>query len=358
MKKLVYLAILLCAALVSCESSDTAKKAGAIGISVDSEVIKADGKDIAEIRVTLLDKNGENIDITSEAEIYCEGNDLPLSSPLFTTEEAGEYTFYAIYGFEISENIEVKAVRGVRDLPSDTDPQGTSFRQRMILLQHTGTACPNCPKLMTPLKYLSEDEAYNTKYHHVASHSYNEDDPAYSEAATTLSNYVLGVKYYPWLTANLSTEYTDNYNALPAFIDKYYEEKAVAGVSAAVSFTDGDVNANVSLKAGEGGKYRMAVWLLEDDIYGAQSSADASWQNIHENCLRQMYGDTRTECVYGKNLGDLQKGEVVDFIVSFDLEDNWKGENCKVIVIAVNAERELLTCAVCPVGESVGYEYL
>jgi len=358
MKKMVYLTILLCAALVSCESSDTTKKEGAIGITVDSDVIKADGKDIAEIRVTLLDKNGENIDITSEAEIYCEGSDLPLSSPLFKTETAGEYTFYAIYGFEISENIAVKAVNGVRDLPADTDPQGTSFRQRMILLQHTGTSCPNCPKLMTPLKYLSEDEAYNTKYHHVASHSYNKDDPAYSEAATTLSNHVLGVRYYPWLTANLSTEYTDNYNALPAFVDKYYEEKAVAGVSAAVSFTDGDVNTNVSLKAGEDGKYRMAVWLLEDGIYGAQSSADASWQNTHENCLRKMYGDTRTECVYGKNLGDLQKGEEVDFIVSFDLEDNWKGENCKVIVIAVNAERELITCAVCPVGESVGYEYL
>lgn len=359
MKKLFCLMALVSAVLISCEPSDKPKdKEGVIAISVDNAVIKADGRYGAELKVTILDTKGETIDITSEADIYCEGDDLPLDNPVFTTTKPGEYSFYAVYGFEISENITVKAVDGVMDLPADTDPKGTSFRQRMILLQHTGTACPNCPKLMTPLKYLSEDESYNKKYHHVASHSYNVDDPAYSDDATLLSNTVLGVKYYPWLTANLTTEYTQDYSDLPSFVDKYYREEAVAGVSASVSFTDGDVNANVSLKAGEDGRYRIAVWLLEDGIYGAQSSADASWQNTHENCLRKMHGETRTECVYGKNLGDLQKGEAVDFIVSFDLESNWKGEHCKVMVIAVNADRELITSAVCPVGGSVGYEYM
>lgn len=357
MKKIICLIVLLSSVLVSCETSETIKE-GAIEISVSNAVIKTDGKYAAEIKVTIMDEAGETIDVTSEAEIYCEGNDSPLNSPLFTTETPGEYSLYAVYGFEISETVVVKAVDGVMDLPEDSDPDGTSFRQRMILLQHTGTECPNCPKLMTPLKYLSEDEEYNTKYHHVASHSYNVSDPAYSDDATVLSNNVLGVRSYPWLTANLTAEYTLDYDGLSAFVDKYYSEEASAGVSASVSYTDGDVNANVSLKAGENGKYRIAVWLLEDGIYGAQSAADASWQNTHENCLRKMYGESRTECVYGKNLGEMQKGDSVDFIVSFDLEDNWKGEHCKVLVIAVDADRELITCAVCQVGESVGYEYL
>ena len=357
MKKCVFLLMMLSAILCGCESSETIKE-GVIAIAADNHVIKADGKYSAEIRVTILNSKGENEDITAEAEIYREGHDTPLDSPIFTTTQPGEYAFYAVYGFEISETIVVKAVDGVQNLPNDTDPSGTSFRQRMLLLQHTGTACPNCPKLMTPLRDLSEDEAYNAKYHHVASHSYNVDDPAYSDDAALLSNNVLGVRNYPWLTANLTTEYTLDYTSLPSFVDEHYRENASAGVSAAVSYTDGDVNANVSLKAGQDGKYRMAVWLLEDGIYGAQSSADASWQNTHENCLRKMHGDSRTECVYGKNLGEMKKGESVDFIVSFDLDGNWKGEHCKVMVIAVNADRELITCAVCPVGETVGYEYL
>lgn len=351
--------MIMSAVFFGCESSENTKeKEGSIGISVDNTVIKADGEYGAEIKVTLLDSKGETADITSEVEIYCEGVSTPLGNPVFTTTEPGEYSFYAVYGFEISETIVVKAVDGVMDLPEDTDPDGTSFRQRMLLLQHTGTACPNCPKLMTPLRDLSENESYNTKYHHVASHSYNVDDPAYSDDATVLSNNVLGVRSYPWLTANLTSEYTLDYTDLTSFVDKYYDGNASAGVSASVSFTDGDVNANVSLKAGENGKYRLAVWLLEDGVYGLQSSADASWQNTHENCLRKMYGETRTECVYGKNLGDMQKGEAVDFIVSFDLEGSWSGDHCKVMVIATDAERELITCTVCPVGGSVGYEYL
>lgn len=349
--------IILSAVLSGCESSETIKD-GVISISVDRTVIKTDGKYGARLTVNVMDEKGEYIDITSEAEIYCEGNDTPLKNPLFTTTQAGDYAFYAVYGFEISETIAVKAVDGVMDLPEDKDVKGTSFRQRMLLLQHTGTACPNCPKLMTPLRDLSEDEAYNTRYHHVASHSYNEDDPAYSSDAALLSNSVLGVRNYPWITANLTTEYTLDYSALPAFVDKYHIEEASAAVSASVSFTDGDVNANVSLKAGQDGKFRLAVWLLEDGIYGAQSSADASWQNTHGNCLRKMYGGSRTECVYGRNLGEMKKGESADFIVSFELDKNWKGEHCKVMVIAVNADHELVTCAVCPVGESVGYEYL
>ena len=115
----------------------------------------------------------------------------------------------------------------------------------------------------------------------------------------------------------------------------------------------------MSLKAGKSGKYRVAAWLLEDNIRAAQSGADASWQNVHENCLRKMYGSNKTECIYGINKGQLQAGEEADFLVAFDLEDNWKGQNCKVFVIAVDAETyELLNCAVCPVGEAVSYEYV
>ena len=73
-------------------------------------------------------------------------------------------------------------------LPADPKPASISFSHRILLVQHTGTYCPNCPRLMTSLKELALDETYAAKYHHVAAHSYNESgDLAYSEAAKNLS---------------------------------------------------------------------------------------------------------------------------------------------------------------------------
>ena len=39
------------------------------------------------------------------------------------------------------------------------DPQegSTSFQHRIMLLQHTGTYCPNCPTLMSSLKEVAEE---------------------------------------------------------------------------------------------------------------------------------------------------------------------------------------------------------
>lgn len=358
MKRLFFLFLILSPVLFGCERQETQDKPeGTISLYVDNPVILADGSYAANLTVTIMDKTGEEIDVTADVEIFCEGSDDPIASPAFTTTEAGSYTFYAISGFEISNNVIVRAVKGEFQLPQDPNPSAMEFKHRMLLLQHTGTECPNCPRLMTQLRYLSNDEEYNTLYHHVASHSYNQNDPAYTSDAASLSKN-FNVSYYPWLTYNLTSAAEMEFDKIRTSIDAMKQESAVAGLSAAVDHDEEGVYANVSLKAGKAGKYRVAAWLLEDNIRAAQSGADASWQNVHENCLRKMYGSNKTECIYGISKGQLQAGDEVDFLVAFDLEDNWKGQNCKVFVIAVDAETyELLNCTVCPVGETVSYEY-
>ena len=96
----------------------------------------------------------------------------------------------------------------IPELPADPQPDNISFAHRIMLLQHTGTYCPNCPKLMESLKALSENQAYADKYQHVAAHSYNADgDPAYSQAAANLSQAFCS-GYYPELTFNLTRRNT------------------------------------------------------------------------------------------------------------------------------------------------------
>ncbi|MBO5709137.1 MAG: Omp28-related outer membrane protein [Bacteroidales bacterium] len=369
MKKLFYLTI---AALMmgACQGTadpeqenqkdNTSDLEGAITLYAEKGVIKADGVYSSKLTVILLDRRGEEHDVTDDVEIYCEGNDAPLSGSDFKTETEGEYVLYAMRGFDISNSVTVRAVNGVPELPADQDAANTAFAHRMLLLQHTGSECPNCPALMDILKRLSENDAYKDLYYHVASHSYNESDAAYSSAAQTLSKAMNLTGNYPMVTYNLTTEngfFEENIKETLLSLSK---ESAEAGIAAS-SVVDGDkVRVNINIKSAVDSKYRVAVWVLEDNIHSPQSGATASWHNMHSNCLRYMYGDEKTECIYGKNLGLVKAGESKDIIAAFNLDQEWVKENCKLMIIAVSANDDyhLANCTNCPIEGTVSYDYL
>lgn len=334
---------------------------GNISLSTEREVIKADGEYSTKLTVMLRDKRGIEHDVTSEVEIYCEGIDQPLESSDFKTSVEGDYVFYAIRGFYISNEVSVKAVKGVPDLPADEAAANMSFLHRIMLLQHTGDTCPNCPKLMNILKRLADDDEYNSFYHHVASHSYNDYDPAGSAAARSLSKDMNPTRNYPMLTYNLKPDedYPDEATIKKNIMD-LHKDVADAGISASAALVGNNVYANISVKSAVTAKYRVAVWILEDNVHATQSGADASWQNIHENCLRLMNGNTKNECIYGKHIGVIEAGETSEIIAAMELEDGWIAENCKLIILAVSGDGDydLVNCTVCHLDSSVSYEYL
>jgi hypothetical protein len=245
-------------------------------------------------------------------------------------------------------------------LPADPQPENTSFVHRIMLLQHTGTACPNCPRLMVSLKELAEDKDYAEKYQHVASHSYNTDDPAYSKAASQISGQS---RAYPDLSFNLGAESTGNDTSLPTikeYIDRLHKDAADVGIAASAGIEGKTVTVNVQIKAAVENNYRVAAWILEDDIEAEQDGAVAPWQNIHENALRAFSGNSLNMGVYGERLGDLKAGETAEKVLAIVLEDGWKAENCKVLVIANSSDQgryDLANCIICPIGGSVTYDY-
>lgn len=249
-------------------------------------------------------------------------------------------------------------------LPDDPQESSTSFRHRIMLLQHTGTYCPNCPRLMTSLKELSEDKAYNDLYHHVASHSYNENgDAAYSEAASKLSQAFCS-GFYPDLTFNLTKESigtTTEADAIRAKIDALHKDSAVAGIAAATRLEDNSILVNAEIKSAAEGIYRIAVWLLEDNIESEQEGATDEWQHIHSNAVRAMAGGTLNLRIYGNKLPPLGPGEKAGQFFKIDLEDDWNTANCKVFILVNAADKDgkydLVNCAVCPVNGSIVYDY-
>lgn len=333
---------------------------GVITLHADKDLIKADGTYASNLTVMLTDSHGVQHDVTSDVEIYCEGQDLPISNPVFTTSEEGEYVFYAMRGFDISNSVTVRSVKGMPDLPSDPQASNTSFSHRMLLVQHTGSECPNCPGMMDILKHIADDDEYNTLYHHVASHSYNASDAAYSAAAQTLSKTFNTTKNYPMVTYNLTTEFGYIEEEIKSNLIKYGKETADAGISATSAVVGNKVCVNVSLKSAVDAKYRVAVWLLEDNIHSPQSGATSSWHNTHSNCLRYMYGEQRTECIYGKPIGMVEAGKTADHLAAFELDPSWVVENCKLMIIAVEAGGEygLVNCTYCPLDGSVTYDYI
>lgn len=245
-------------------------------------------------------------------------------------------------------------------LPADPQPDNTSFDHRIMLLQHTGTACPNCPCLMVSLRELASDKDYADKYQHVASHSYNTDDPAYSKAASQISGQS---RAYPDLSFNLGAESTGNDTSLPTikrYIDYLHKDAADVGIAASAALKGNIVTVNVQIKAAVDNNYRVTAWLLEDDIEAQQDGATEEWMHTHENALRAFSGTSLNMGVYGERLGDLRAGETAEKVLTITVEDGWKAENSKVLVIAnssVEGRYDLANCAICPIGGSVSYDY-
>ena len=252
----------------------------------------------------------------------------------------------------------------VPELPTDPQPASTSFNHRIVLLQHTGTYCSNCPNLMTSLKALSELDEYAGKYQHVAAHSYNCDgDPAYSQAAVNLSQAFCS-GYYPELTFNLTRENTGTslaVSTITGIINQLHKESADVGIAAAAGLSDNAVGVNVQIKAAEAGQYRIAVWVLEDGIRGKQEGATEDWMNTHENAIRAMAGNTLNLRIYGEKMGELQPGQTAEKSFSIALDEAWKAENCKVLVVVnvagSDGRYDLANCALCPIGGVVTYDY-
>ena len=337
---------------------------GEISLTSDVDQLRSDGVDAVTFKVSVTDAQGAVHDVTEHAEIYLNFEKKPLAANVFTTQKEGEYVFYAVYGLKVSQDVVITAINDVPELPADPQESNVSFRHRMLLVQHTGATCSNCPRMMESLRTLSQDEAYNSLYHHVASHSYNggEADAAYSEAARDLSMAYNLTGLYPMLTFNLtSVSVGTDLQEIKTQIDQLKKDKADVGIAAAASITGEDVIVNVEIKAAKANNYRVAAWLLEDDIYSLQSGMYESWHNTHENALRYAAGKASQLSFVGDRLGELKAGEKAGKVFVLPVDETWVKENCEVLVIVTSADEngnyDIANCALCQIGDTVSYDY-
>lgn len=335
---------------------------GTLVIDADRFEIVADGKDAAQITVEYDGKA-----VTDGVSFYDAATNVPVSvkSMRFTTRTVGEHRFYATYSGAKSNALSINAVEyAAPEVPADPDPSKTSFRKRVLLTQFTSTGCTFCPIVVGLLRELSQDAGYSDRFVLAASHAdmngyQNGDDPAsYSGVSSFMGAFdILG---YPTLTADLG-DMLDAYDIskLKALVDGYYGDgTAAAGISVASAVNGNTVVVRAAVKAGEAGTYRIGAWLLEDGIYGKQTSAPDESYNTHNNCIRALDAGTS---YMGHPVGKLASGGVADHIFTFKNNDSeWNLDKCKVLVYVTSSTGNIQivnNALTVPVGKSAGYEY-
>ena len=310
-----------------------------------------------EFTVTAAD----GTDLTAEAVIYDKSHDYVVVDNPFIPTTDGEYQFYAVVGNIITPSIKVNVVPTIPALPEDAQPENTVFNHRILLVDHTGNTCGYCPHMMKALKNVAETGDYHSKYYEAMSHTYSNGDPAYSGAASVVSNHH-GVTNYPTLTYNFyhSTQSSYNDAHIMGQIDALWKaEGADVGIAAAASLAAKSVIVNTEVKAAVDGEYRITAWLLEDGIYAKQTNATEEWMNTHDNAIRQR---VTSDEISGIDLGALTAGQTKSMALTLNIIGNkWNRDNLKVMVI-VSAKNdkgkfEVANVAICPMNDVVTYDY-
>ena len=310
-----------------------------------------------EFTVTAADGS----DLTAEAVIYDKSHDYTVVENPFTPNMDGDYEFYAVVGSIITNTVKVSVVPTIPALPDDAQPENTVFNHRILLVDHTGNTCGYCPHMMEALKTVSETGDYHSKYYEAIAHTYSNGDPAFSGAASVVSNHH-GVSSYPTLTYNFYHTTQSSYNDahIMGQIDALWKaEGADAGIVAAASLASKSVIVNTEVKAAVANDYRITAWLLEDGIYAKQTNATEEWMNTHNNAIRQRVS---SDDISGVDLGTIAAGETKSTALTLNIVGNkWNRDNLKVMVIvsAKNAKGqfEVANVAICPMNDVVTYDY-
>lgn len=344
---------------------------GELVLTATKSFISADGQDATVFTVTK-----GNTDVTAEATIYKE-NEV-YSSTSFSTATAGDYVFFASYEGEISKKITIRATEGgTSGVPADPNPdQFDGFKQRVVAIQSTGLGCGFCPMMIASIEdYQKTDE--NTIF--VAAHStmMGADEMA-NDYADAVNNY-MGINGLPTLTINMKTG--DLYQAgayynkdatvqeIATVINNGMNDGCQANIAAAVSLSDDEstLTVHAKVKVAETAQYRIAAWLIEDDIFNDGQSnnyGDAlSGYDFthHDNVLRL----SSSEKAYGDQLGQsstLPQGSVNDYSCTLNLSDASISSlsNCRVVIIVTapdGGKFAINNAVVCPIGETVAFEY-
>lgn len=318
----LFIAAVMLLACEGVETNDTLK------LTSDKNLLQV-GEE-ATLTVTLGTKT------ITEGVVFYDNKDKVLDFPdfKFKATKVGKYEIWANYGSYLSETVTIIVTDlKMPESPADPQPESTDFKLRSLFTEFTTTGCSWCPSMKALLHEVLASKEISDKVIMTACHSSlvnSVPDPAYlkteyeSFSRSTGMPYVFYDMYagFPY-SASLSKD------AVKGLINELCEEKAGKGAGIAVSsvLNDGQLIAKVTVKAAKDASYRVGAFLLEDGIYGKQTSASAEWMHTHDNVIRHIdasYYVGGAETFYGHSIGEIAAGKTADYAFAWLLDEIWK----------------------------------
>lgn len=315
---------------------------GELRVVTSSTTIQANGSDYCTVTVFCGDT-----DVTADAEFY-DMNSNPIDhlfvNGRYSADKPGSITFWVAYGTQntFKAPTTITAVEAVLpDRLADPQPESTSFVRRVLITQFTSTTCGYCPHMIALLRQLAEESDYTSKYVLTSAH-YDMSGPDPMRLSERLDQ-ALGISGYPMLCIDMRQRFED-YRMLAGLkkvIDlNYGRTEAKAGISVHSVISGNSVIARVTVKAAEDNSFRIGAMVLEDGISAPQSNADnvAGDFTIHNNAIRLLDSKVSSTNYTGHSLGNLNKGDVTDYLFTFNLGEDWVRENCRLVFFVTAVE--------------------
>lgn len=248
-------------------------------------------------------------------------------------------------------------------LYADEDPNtGTNpvkpasdFQRQILAMEFTGTWCSWCPKGLQNITKAIEKSAHPERVHLLALHSDSSgDDPMAHELATTIGT-DFDLSGYPFYVLDLRSDYTGvtsdtGYISLRDQLNEIFEVPTPCGVAVESSCNGTSGEVTVKVKAAEGDTYRVAVYVVENNLVYPQVNGSATISEYnHNHVLRQLlsssYKGDRLEVA-----ADEEKQKSYSFTLTEEVADE-----CMIYAVVMDSTGVVSNMNTCPLNGSSDY---
>lgn len=297
-------------------------------LKADKATITADGTDKATFTVRL-----DGADVTSQATIRCTTTGETLSGATFTATEAKTYDFVA--SCEGNESPKVSVTATAPEIPFESQ-----FRRHVAVMKFTGAHCAFCPDGSRFLDLIIERfKEGNVHIMQLYSRQFREDDIVLDIPVTDdmEREYLKGNGYPSMLIDQRDCwDYANNRSEIRPSIQASLDEGAHCGVAVESAVEGSKVKVKARLTSERTENYRLAVYVLENNIIGEQLDGGRPIKDYnHSHVVRGIFSPGSYK---GDNLGEVAAGEEIVKEYAFDLDAAWAVEECSVYVLALDAE--------------------
>ncbi|MDR2040787.1 MAG: Omp28-related outer membrane protein [Tannerella sp.] len=327
-----------------------------LALHADRLTFKANEKEQVTFSVT-----ADEEDVTASASVFRKGEeaDEPIEGMTFATDEPGTHRFYAVYDDDTTEVLRIEA--SYVALP---------FLRQHLIMQFSGTVCPNCPLMTDAVKSVQQALASSRTVHIICLHLYGKHcHSTLAGAIAEVSNGLSSDYGFPSSLVDLREEVYLYPTTTPKYLTDALKHSGTApaetGIAVESQINGTSIDFKVKVRTTRAGEYRFYAFIVEDRIHHGQNMPDGEWNEayVHDNVATYVIPDADPRT--GVALGEMEPGKetVRTFSMETGLIDAKRKvnlSNCRIVGYTLKPSGEGYVpdnVVSCPADGSIHYVY-